>query len=294
MSRWRRLLAVGALAVGLLAVDSAVEAPGLSSVGLTGPTDAAAYSLKAATLNICGVQCTRPESDLYRGGSPTTFLRTMVALEGTLPVLIAAQEVCSLQALHLTGTLPGSYQHDFARSIYHHDGCPGGFGNYLATAGPNVGPLETYYFPLGTYNGSPGELRFIMCRNKQGIGFQWRACNTHLVPTGGGDTVLQAQYASLFEGGGQFRMTAGDFNLRPDQIPTTSWPLTTEIDQSLRFTFLPQRPPNNNPDRKLDYVFAPRAWLFCRTATTSCLTTSARAVTNAHVDHCYLSGTFST
>lgn len=198
-----------------------------------------------------------------------------------------------MQGAWLAFNLASGYSHDFTYTIYSHEGCSGQYGNHMATVGPHAGNLEVLTYPASTYAGGtiPGEARRIQCRNKQGWGFNWRACNTHLVPPNGGSPTEQAAFARVMSGNGNV-ITTGDFNIPNADGPTTNWywPVNWEADNvNRRFTALLSTRTAATIEHKIDYVFRNSNWLPGRSARTSCLTTQHRLNTAAFTDHCYLS-----
>ena len=267
-----------------------------SAVPVLKMSKAHAYEGKAATQNVCGAHCRRPGEPNFRlpGHDGHVFLLYMVNTEpAPAPWLVGVQEVCAMQGAWLAFNMASGYSHDFTYTKYYDEGCSGQYGNHMATVGPHAGGIEVLTYLASTYSGGtvPAEARRIQCRNKQGWGFGWRACNTHLVPTNAGSPTEQAAFARVMGGNGSV-IAVGDFNIPNATNPTSTWhwPVIWEVDSTnRRFTALLEHVMDSTVESKIDYIFRNSAWLPGHSARTSCQTVQHRLNTAAFTDHCYLS-----
>ena len=246
-------------------------------------------------MNICGSACRRPGSPKFRdpGNDGHAFLLFQVNTEPDLaPWMVGVQEVCAVQSAWFAFNMAPGYQQDFTYTLWHDPTCNGNYGNHMATVGPNDGPLEVFLLPPSTYHSGsyPAEARKVQCRDKLGWGFEWRACNTHLVPSDLGSPTAQAPFVRMVAGLGN-SITTGDFSI-PNTSDTDgwSWPQVWEVDNILRRrTALFNTMTDTTLESKIDYIFRRNTWFPYRSTRYSCTTQFERSFNAEFTDHCYLS-----
>ncbi|HMJ78692.1 MAG TPA: hypothetical protein VK507_22100 [Iamia sp.] len=255
---------------------------------------AAAYTGRAATMNICSAACHIQGNDKYRNFWGHTYLRNSVFNQGAnSPWTIGATEVCGLSHLYLDGQFT-SHAGDFFQTLSYHASCSGNFGDSLYTVGADIGSATQFKFSAGSYDSGqvPAEARSIGCQAKAGFGFNWDACVVHIATNNIADPVQQSNEARYVTSARVPELiVSGDFNLQP--TANTPWPVSWEADGSLFPTASLETVYDYAVENKIDYNYAPTAWFPASSGATSCGTYQSRFDTSQYSDHCYLNATFS-
>lgn len=253
----------------------------------------AAYTGRAATMNICSAACHVPNTKKYRNFWGHTYLRNSVFNQGAnTPWAIGATEVCGLSHLYLDSEFT-SHVGDFFQTLSYNAVCQGNFGDSLYTVGGDIGSPTQYKFSAGSYDSGqvPAEARSIGCQEKAGFGFDWSACVVHLATNSVADTVQQSAEARYVTGSRTPNLVvSGDFNLTP--AANTPWPVAWEGDGTLFPTASLETPGDSSVENKIDYSYATTQWFPSSSGATSCGTSASRYNTSQYSDHCYLNATF--